>query len=910
MNIGQIEQNVQELARNVSRETFVYDLLAAYGLPKASITRLQQGSYNLSKVEGEILWKKKLYFRALVDEDLHGFIDTRRREVAITKQAPRFIVVTDFETILAYDCKTKDTLDIALEDLPRHFDFFLPWAGMEKAQAKPESQADVKAAMKMAKLYDLIRQDNPDRYGDTASLHELNVFLSRILFCFFAEDTEIFEPKLFTNSIVSHTQPDASDLAAYLDRLFDVLNVPERGTPSLHHLGTLLDPLNDDPRTTFPAYLKKFPYVNGGLFAQALRCPQFSARTRKMLIECGRDLNWSEINPDIFGSMMQAVVHPDERGGMGMHYTSVTNIMKVIEPLLLTELYREFEKFQDDEKRLQRLIERLWTIRIFDPACGSGNFLIIAYKELRKLEIEIFKRLQEISTQKSLPISGLTLAQFFGIELDDFAHEIAILSLWLAEHQMNVAFKNTFGQTRPSLPLREGGKIVAGNALELEWDTVCPKAPEAEIYILGNPPYIGARNQSKEQKADLCHVFEGHEEYKDCDYISAWILKGADYIEETEASFAFVSTNSVSQGEQVAYIWPRVFARGLEIGFAHQSFRWSNNAKSNAGVTCVIVGVRTISNRSKFLHSGTTVREVENISPYLTGGRTVFVRRTSTSISDLPQMVIGNMARDGGHLILSAEEAKHLADHFPESRPLIRKLIGTDELITGKERFCLWIEDDQLAAAQAIAPVRERISEVHKFRMASKAKTTNGYARIPHKFAQRCLKEEDSIVVPSTSSERRSYVPIGFFGRGLVITNLANVVYGGDTFIFGLLTSRMHMAWIRAIGGKFETRLRYTPEMCYNTFPIPSISGEQKKSIRANVLNILEERENHPEASMEALYDPDTMPAPLLRAHTDLDLVVDRCYRAKPFGTDEERLEFLLRLYEKMTLPKEEPADA
>jgi hypothetical protein len=901
MNIGQIEENVQTVAANVSRDTFIYDLLVAYGLPKASITRLQQGSYNLLKSDGEILWKKKLYFRAVYEEDLHGFIDTRRKDAKLLKHSPRFFVVTDFTTLLAYDSKTDDTLDVALSDLPRHFDFFLPWAGMEKAQARLENPADIKAAEKMAKLYDHIRQDNPDRFNDAASLHELNVFLSRLLFCYFAEDTEIFPDKLFTNSVTSHTQADGNDLDAYLNRLFDVLNAPEPTTPKHDNIGTMSEPLNKDARVGFPDFLQKFPYVNGGLFAQRLKAPKFSARARKLLIECGSQLNWADINPDIFGSMIQAVVHPDQRGGMGMHYTSVSNIMKVIEPLFLDELNEEFEKHSDDARKLQKLIDRLRLIRVFDPACGSGNFLIIAYKELRKLEMEIFKQLEQISEQKSLPMSGITLSQFFGIELDDFAHEIAILSMWLAEHQMNVAFKKTFGRSRASLPLKEGGKIVHGNATRLDWDNLCPKTSGTEIYVLGNPPYLGARNQSKEHKSDLSYVFEGREEFKDCDYIACWILTGAKYVSKTNATFAFVSTNSVTQGEQVAYIWPHVFDMGLEIGFAHQAFKWSNSAKLNAGVTCVIVGVRNCSNRAKRLYTEGAFRVVDNITPYLSSGRTTFVHRASQPLSDLPQMVIGNMARDGGHLILSPEEKRQITDQYPESNRLIRKLLGTDELISGKERFCLWIDDENLASANQIPPIRDRISAVYEFRMASKAKTTNGYARIPHKFAQRCLKEEPSIIVPSTSSERRQYVPMDFLPPGVVITNSANAVYGAEPFVFGLLTSRLHMTWVRAVGGQLETRIRYSAEMCYNTFPVPTISDKNKRIIGSYVLNILEERERHPEATMFELYDPDTMPSELRSAHDALDNFVDGCYRSKVFTSDTERLEFLFKLYEEMT---------
>jgi hypothetical protein len=882
MNIAQIEQNIQRLVAGLSYETFVYELLSAYGLPKAAITRLKNGAYNLAKGQNEVLWKKKLYFQVVSDEDIHSFIDTARKLPHVARNEPRFVVVTDFQILLAYDTKTNDTLDIPLSELARYFDFFLPWAGMEKAQAVLDNPADVKAAEKMARLYDLIRQDNPDHFQDSRSIHDLNVFLSRLLFCYFAEDTEIFTSKLFTNSISSHTQQDGTDLHRYLDDLFTVLNT--------------------DDRSNQPAYLAHFPYVNGGLFAQQVHAPVFTARSRKMLIDCGRDLNWADINPDIFGSMIQAVVHPDQRSAMGMHYTSVVNIMKIIEPLFLNDLRDEFEKHLDDPKRLQSLLTKLSSLRFFDPACGSGNFLIISYKELRKLEIDIFKRLQSVSSQWKLPISSITLSQFYGIELDDFAHEIAILSLWLTEHQMNVAFKKTFGQSRPSLPLRESGHVVKGNAARLNWAQVCPYQDEAEIYVFGNPPYLGARNQEPTHKADLCHVFEGREEYKDADYVSCWILKAADFISGKASRFAFVTTNSINQGEQVAHIWPYVLDRGLEIGFAHTSFKWHNNAKGKAGVTCVIVGVRNKSSRPRYLYAAGAIRQVENISPYLTAGRTLFVHRASTPISPLPQMIIGNMARDGGHLMLSPEQASDLLSKHPEARPIVRKLLGTDELISGKSRFCLWIDDRNLSLAKSIPVVQRRIDAVFKFRTESKAKTTNGYAKISHKFAQRCLKEERSIIVPSTTSERREYIPMDFLEPGAVITNSANAIYGAEAYVFGLVTSRMHMVWVRAVGGQLETRLRYSAEMCYNTFPIPRLSNKQKAVIDGFVLNILEEREKHPEAAMEELYDPDLMPSGLRTAHQELDAMIESCYRSRAFLTDEDRLEHLFNLYERMSV--------
>lgn len=903
MNIAQIENNLQQLVQSVKKKSFIYDLLLAYGQPKASITRLQKGGLNLSKIPGEIAWKKKLFFKEINGEDLHDVIDNVATNERAIKHDPRFLIVTDYETLLAVDRKTTDTLDIPISDIAKHFDFFLPWAGMEKKQAIGENPADLKAAEKMAKLYDEIKKDNPA--FTPVDVHNLNIFLSRLLFCFFAEDTEIFEKNLFTNSIASHTQQDGSDLQEYLDKLFAIMNIdkPER---------------NNDT----PAYLNAFPYVNGGLFRNPHHAPAFSGKSRQLLIECG-SLQWKDIHPDIFGSMIQAVITPEHRGGFGMHYTSVPNIMKVIEPLFLDELKEEFEAVKNEPRGLSKLLERLSRIKVFDPACGSGNFLIIAYKELRLLEIQILQQLQllhkaatgfEPKQIELIPKAQLTLAaaykptlfsrvelsQFYGIELDDFAHEIAILSLWLAQHQMNMKFKEVFGSANPTLPLQAGGKIVQGNATRLDWESVCPKEGN-EIYILGNPPYMGARNQNKSQKEDMAIVFEEREEYKDSDYISCWLLKGADYITGSDSKYGFVSTNSICQGEQVAYYWPVIFNKGLEISFAHQSFKWTNNAKSNAGVTCVIVGVQNAGKGKKYLFSEGLRKQVDNITPYLTSGTTIFINRSSTPLTKIfPQMVIGSMARDGGHLILTNEEKGFFITKYPESESLIRKLYGSQEFIQGTERWCFWISDNQLELSNSIPELKERIQKVYDFRISSPAKTTNGYANIPHKFAQRCSIESNAIIVPSTSSENREYIPIGFLDKGTVITNSANAIYDATTFIFGIIASKMHNVWVRSVGGQLETRIRYSTEMCYNTFPFPLISAPHREKIEHYVYQVLSERENYSEKTMAELYDPKDMPNGLREAHHQLDLAVERCYRSKPFESDEERLEHLFKLYEQM----------
>lgn len=499
MNIVQIEEAVKNLVTNTesgdsSQSEFIYELLLAYGHRKQSVTRLRTGERNLARDEADtVFWKRHLYFKVETTAELHGVIDAMRKEARTSHHKIRFVIATDFNLFLAIDTKTGDTLDIEFKDLAKKFDFFLPWAGMEKAVYQGENPADVKAAEKLAKLFDEIKADNFDSTtaNDPAKLHELNVFLSRLLFCFFAEDTNIFADSQFSDAIASHTNEDGSDLADYLKRLFTVLNQAESERPGL------------------PDYLSSFPYVNGGLFKDDIHIPTFSRKSRKILIECGAELDWSDINPDIFGSMFQAVVHTEQRSNMGQHYTSVPNIMKVIEPLFLNDLYDELDKHQDSQKKLLELQQRIGKIKIFDPACGSGNFLIIAYKELRKLEMEILKRLQELEFEKSgqmfKPFSVIQLSQFYGIEIDDFAHEVAILSLWLTEHQMNVAFKDEFGESLPSLPLKNGGNIIQGNAARTDWTKSF--LDKDEVFILGNPPYIGTRNQNAEQKQDIDYVF-------------------------------------------------------------------------------------------------------------------------------------------------------------------------------------------------------------------------------------------------------------------------------------------------------------------------------------------------------------------------------------------------------------------
>jgi type II restriction/modification system DNA methylase subunit YeeA len=875
MTITQIEKNLEDLISNFRKESFIFDLLLSFGEPQATITRLQKGELNQLESKGELLHRKKILFKE-ASENLHLVIDTLRKENDKQKQKPRFIVVTDYNTFLAFDTKTTDTLDINIKDLTKHYDFFLPLAGMEKSVYIDENPADVKASNKLAKLYDEILKDNPTKTHE--EVHALNVFLTRLLFCYFAEDSDIFKNNIFTTSISSHTQVDGSDVAIYLERLFEVFNTPY-----------------DKRDNSLPEYLKSFPYVNGGLFRDRHPVPKFTTKSRNILVEIGT-LDWSQINPDIFGSMIQAVVTPEHRGDMGMHYTSVPNIMKVMQPLFLDELYEEFEKAKGNAKKLNLLHLRLQNLKIFDPACGSGNFLIIAYKELRKLEMLIFK-------EGGLLISpSIKLTQFYGIELDDFAHEVAILSLWLAEHQMNVLFKKEFGTVPPALPLQDGGNIVHGNATRLNWEEVCPKINRDEIYILGNPPYLGSSMQNEEQKADMKLVCNKKlKNYKNLDYISCWFIKASDYINNSNAQFAFVTTNSITQGEQVGLLWPYILNKEEEIYFAYNSFKWTNNAKGQAGVSVVIIGVRNNQQKKKYLFTDNIKKDVLYINSYLIQAKQILIERNSKSISNLPLMIKGNQPTDGGYFVLSIEEKEILLKENPLSERFIKSYIGSAEFINGKERWCLWIKDKDVLEAEKISFIKKRIDQVKKIRSESTAPTTRNFAKGHHRFIQIQRHPKKAIIIPSVSSDKRNYVPIGFVDDNTVISNLAFAIYDYEVYLFGVISSKMHMVWTKIVAGRLGIGLRYSNVLCYNTFPFPKTTDKQKEEITDLVYNILDERENHSEKTLAQLYDPDKMPKGLKEAHHQLDLAIEKCYRTKPFENDEERLEYLFKLYEEMT---------
>lgn len=893
MAITDYEDKIKEIVDREDHSEFIFDFLAIYDkISKATITKLRKGSNNLSKVPGEVHLKNKLYFKEVSDNVLQGYSDLEDK-VGELKSKPRYIMVTDYKQVLAKDTKTGDTIDIKFKELPQYFDFFLAWNGIEKADFEKENPADLKAAERFAKLFDEVSKDNKD-----ADRHGLNLFLIRLLFCLFAEDTNIFQPDQFTNFLKQMTAEDGSDMNERISELFAFLDKKDRSRNE-------------------PAYLKDFPYVNGQLFTDPHMNLNFSKKTRQLMIDAGELVGWANVNPDILGSMLQAVATEDHRSHLGMHYTSVPNIMKVIKPLFLDDLREAFEDAKGNEKKLNELYERIGHIKFMDPACGSGNFLIITYKELRQLEIDIIKELNNMGTP-TMYVPSVTLDQFYGIEIEDFACDVTRLSLWIAEHQMNVKLHEEIKDAvRPTLPLHKAGAIVCGNALRLDWDKILPHEKEDEVYLFGNPPYLGAKLQTEDQKDDLKMVFGRESRYKKLDYISGWFEKGANLIKSSKkVRLAFVTTNSISQGEQVAFLWPEIL-KNSEIFFAYPSFKWKNNAKNNAGVTVEIIGLRKLNQVGpKYIYKNDRRKVVRNISPYISEAENYIVEAVNEPINGLPRMVMGSMPRDGGNLILSQEE-KIKFDVLNLRENILRKFIGARELLDDKNRYCLWMNYQTFQENKSIQEITDRVEAVREFRAKSKAESTKKASETPWSFVQKGEYEEAygsntesstgqwTIIAPRHSSESRLYVPFGFVDSSVIIADSAMAIYNAPLWLLGLLESRMHMTWLRAVGGRLKTDYRYSAGLVYNTFPVPELSTRRKNEIEDLTLNILDIR-NEEGGTLADLYgsplaekNPKPMNPRLLKAHQELDAVVDRAYKQSGFKDDNERLSLLLDMYSK-----------
>lgn len=884
VNQAQILEQLEHIIGLLDQNEFIYGFMTAFEFPKATITQIRQGgSRNVAKQSNHIGIKNKLYYQpAALTDDIELALEERIADPAIAKNKIRFILLTDFERFLAWDTLAQERLDIEFKELPRNYSFFLPLVGLEKHILHSENPADVKAAVKMGKLFDLIKVNNA--LSNSEDIHALNVFLTRLLFCLFAEDTGIFEKGQFSSAIKGCTAKDGHDVDQFLCDLFEVMNSPENSTL----------------RQKFPVHLSDFPYVNGGLFSADEPIPELGLKGRRILLECAEE-DWSAINPDIFGSMFQAVIDVEQRSRLGQHYTSYSNIMKVIQPLFLDSLRDELDKQRKSANGLKHLLVRIGKIKIFDPACGSGNFLIIAYKELRLLEIEVIQALREI--EQAFFMSGIHLDQFYGIEIDDFACEIARLSLWLAEHQINTQWEAQIGSAPPVLPLKSSGKIVSGNSLRLDWNDVCPKDIEDEVYVIGNPPFLGTLGRSNEQRADMQAIFCEFKSLGNLDFVGCWFWKGAKYIQDSRAELALVASNSICQGEQVATLWPPIFDLGLNIHLAYPTFPWANNARDKAAVHVIIVGLsaraktpRLYQQVEKEWHS----QEVSNISPYLLEGSNIaVVARSKPMVNGVPPLLFGNKPTDGGYLLLDRAEYDELLKHEPLAAPWIKKVLGAAEFLNAKERWCLWLVGITDAEIQAMPLVYNRAQKVAETRRKSRDKGAQKLAERPHLF--RDLKNPDTyILVPSVSSERRTYVPIGFFNADVISTNLNFILPNGTFYEFGILTSILHNDWMRLVAGRLESRYRYSATVVYNTFPWPTVSDAQRAKIEALAKEVYLTREDFPGRTLAELYDPNKMPPELLAAHHALDKAVDALYRNKPFKDAAERLSCLLSRYEEM----------
>jgi type I restriction-modification system DNA methylase subunit len=928
LTFADAQRNVTEIA---NRESYsldvIFELLAAYGRSASAITKLRSGALNLaSDKENDVLQRGVVYFKHVPSGNLLSIVDSLDQDPLVVRYNPRYLIATDYDQLVAKDMKKDTTLDIKLRDIDRNVDFFYGWTGDEVTSEKTEAVADRRAADKMKDLYAEIEKVNQEKLTDPKNTfrHDLNVFFSRLLFCFFAEDTKVFskdEKTIFTSSIKDYTQTDGSDLDIFLNTLFDALDT--------------------DDKSSFTSPYSKFPYVNGTIFdtkKHSIAIPKFNAQARKLMLDCG-NLDWSTINPDIFGSMFQSIVDEEHRATNGMHYTSVPNIMRTIEPLFLDELREEFDKYYDNPNKLNNLWSRISKIKVFDPACGSGNFLIIAYKELRKIEHGIIDRLFSSDYQRAM-LSGkleskIKLDNFYGIEIDDFAHEIAILSLYLAKHQMNIEFEQHFGKEIILIPLKDNAKIVQGNSMQIDWREVCPNIEHVidnslpdqqylldieveneqealisnedlkqkywdEIYLIGNPPYLGSSLQDADQKHDMTHVFKNFKNYKNLDLIAAWFKIGADYIKGSKAQLAFVSTNSICQGEQVALLWPYIFDQDVEIGFAYTSFKWTNGARNVAGVTVVVINLRAKSKAPKYIYDNLIRAEVEHINAYLSNGADIIIAKRSKPLSSMPKMGYGCKPVDGGFLIFDTATKNNAIAEDPRVAKFVKKFVSGQDYLSNSNRWCLWISDAEYEEAYQIPFIKARVDEVRAFRLKSKDSGAQAMAKKSYQFREFVMPPNNSIIMPSTSSERREYIPCGYIPADTVPNNASFVISDAPLWIFGIISSRMHMAWVRSVAGQLETRIRYSSAIVYNTFPLSPLPDYQKHDLEVKVRAVLFARENHSELTLVDMYDPDDMPEDLRQAHHELDLAVDRLYRSKPYNNDEERLADLLALYEQM----------
>ena len=917
MNAVEIEEAVSELASQpFDRAEFAYQFLAAFGNKETTIKRLRAaGGSNASDVAGGILQRNNIHLATCAAGAVDATLKALRDSPKTASAKAKFILATDGETLQAEDV-TSDDPPIACEyaKFPDHFGFFLPLAGITPVKQIRESSFDIRATGRLNKLYVELLKDNPE-WATAERRPDMNHFMARLIFCFFAEDTDIFNGTgLFTATTDQMSERDSSNTHDVISEMFRAMNTK----------------IADRADAKLPRWADVFPYVNGGLFSGSTKVPRFSKIARSYLISIG-SLDWKKINPDIFGSMIQAVADDEERGSLGMHYTSVPNILKVLNPLFLDDLRVQLAEAGENGRKLLNLRNRMAKIRVFDPACGSGNFLVIAYKEMRAIEAVINAWRGEEERRSDIPLTN-----FRGIELRDFPAEIARLALIIAEYQCDVTYRGQTEALAELLPLNALNWITCGNALRLDWLGICPPTGTGvklhgddlfntpldqaqidfeneggETYICGNPPYKGTKNQTDEQKDDLRSVFERHTDtFKSLDYVAGWFFKAALYGQETEAKTAFVSTNSICQGGQVPLLWPLVFQRGNRILFAHTSFLWRNLAAHNAGVTVAIVGFGAPNDQRRLIYNqdkeGTvSVRESTNINAYLVPSDDIIVEGTSQPRNGLPRMSLGNQPYEGNFLILEPHEFSELTES--ELSAFTKDFYGSSEFIRGGRRKCLWLTENILEQSLMVEKIAQRVGNVRAWRLESTRPATKAMASRPHQFCEMNIGKSQTIIIPIRSSESREYLPVGILGNTSVVSNLAYAIYDAPTWCLAIIASKLHISWIGAICGRMKSDYSYSNKMGWHTFPVPILTDQNKADLTRCAEDILLAREHYFPATIADMYDPERMDAEFPRvraAHEANDEVLERIYIGRRFKNDTERLEKLFDLYTKMTAKK------
>ncbi len=909
MNAVEIEQAITDLAEQpFDRAEFPYAFLEAFGNKETTIKRLRAGVSNKSDLGG-VLQTNNIHILTCDAGRVTQTLAALKASPVTVKAKAKFILATDGMDFEAEDLNGGETVACAFKHFPDHFGFFLPLAGISTVRQISENAFDIRATSRLNRLYVELLRDNPE-WGTAERRHDMNKLMARLIFCFFAEDTDIFVGKgRFTETVAQMSAKDSSNTHEVLATLFRSMNTKSE----------------DRAAAKIPRWADDFPYVNGQLFSGGDAVLRFSKIARSYLLHVG-GLDWTKINPDIFGSMIQAIAEDEERGELGMHYTSVPNILKVLNPLFLDDLRARLEEGGDNPRTLLNLRKRIAKIRVFDPACGSGNFLVIAYKEMRAIEAEVNRRRGELDRASDIPLTN-----FRGIELRDFPAEIARLALVIAEYQCDVLYRGQKLALAEFLPLRNENWITCGNALRLDWLSICPptgtgvkvqgddlfETPQdqaeidfanegGETYICGNPPYLGARDQQGEQKIDLQNLFSKRvQNWKSLDYVSGWFIKAADYATLTPSTIAFVSTNSICQGAQVPILWPEIFAMGIQIAFAHTSFKWANLASHNAGVTVVIVGISAQPPKNKRLFSlsdvGRTIeRQCDQINAYLAAGDNIIVDKVSKALGPQSEMTFGNTPIDGGYLLLSRSERDSLQLTPEQQSRFIRRILGSAEFIRGLDRYCLWIEDQYLNEARSIPSIDDRINAVRQLRLHG-GKTAQDIAERAHQFQRMNIGKSHAIIVAAISSENRPYLPCGLIDNGTTVNNKNFALYDAPLWNLALIASRLHWVWIGAVCVRLEMRFSYSNTLGWNTFPIPTLTDKNKADLTRCAEDILLVREHHFPATIADLYDSENMPDDLRAAHNRNDEVLERIYIGRRFRNDTERLEKLFDLYTKMT---------